>query len=272
MLAKTIDDVMLNLDFLIERGRRDKDRIAYFACLYRHVTAAVQAGIAAQNVFEDNARMERLDVTFANRYFTALDEWEHSGKVSTQAWQLAFEAASSPKPIVMQHLFLAMNAHINLDLGIAAAQTCPGAQLAGLTNDFNTMNGVLAALVPHVEGDLEQAYPFLKIIHRLAHGDEDELLSFSMRLARVNAWSVAQKLATLDAAQQAVEFQKLDASAVELGNVILHAGFPLNLLITLFRWLQQGTVPQVIDALIDFQLQQDFIKDWLADQTHKPPA
>jgi hypothetical protein len=272
MLAKTIDDVMLNLDLLIERGRRDENRIAYFACLYRHVTAAVQAGIAAGNIFEDNARMERLDVTFANRYFTALDEWDHGGKVSTQAWQLAFEASRSPKPTVMQHLFLAMNAHINLDLGIAAAQTCPGDQLAGLYNDFNTMNGILAALVPHVEEDLEHVWPFLKIIHRLAHGDEDELLSFSMQLARANSWSVAQRLAALDATQQAVEFQKLDASAVELGNVILHVGFPLNLLIALFRWLQLGTIPQIIDALIDFQLQQDFMKDWLADQTHRPPA
>ncbi len=272
MRAQTINDVMLNLDRIIEQGKRDKSRIAYFACLYRHVTAAIQAGVAAGNVFEDNSRMERLDVVFANRYFTALDEWNNSGKASTRAWQLAFEAASSRKLIVTQHLFLAMNAHINLDLGIAAAQTCPGDQLAGLTNDFNTMNGVLAALVPHVEEDLEQVWPILKFIHRLARGDEDDLLSFSMQVARTNAWSVAQKFATLDAAQQAVEIQQLDASVVQLGEAIRHTEFPLDLLVALFHLLQEGNVRHIIDVLIDFQLQQDLTNDLLADQPHKPPA
>jgi hypothetical protein len=269
MLAKTIDDVMLNLDRIIAADRSAKNRIAYFACLYRHVTAAVQAGIAAGNVFDDSARMQRLDVTFANRYFTALDEWNSTGKTSTQAWQLAFETASSRQPIVMQHLFLAMNAHINLDLGVAVAQTSPG-DLSGMQKDFNTMNNILATLVPHVEKDLEHVWPFLTVIHSLARGDEDELLSFSMQVARVSAWSVAQRLAPMDAAQQAAEIQQIDAAAVELGKAILDSGFPLNLLIALFRRLQEGTVPQIIDALIDFQLQQDVIKDWLADASQQP--
>ena len=53
---------------------------------------------------------------------------------------------------------------------------------------------------------------------------------------------------------------------------ILYNGFPLNLLIALFHWLQEGSVWQIIDELIDFRLQQDFIHDWLADQIQKSPA
>ncbi len=268
MPAQTIDDIMLNLDTIVAADRSADKRIAYFACLYRHVTAAIQAGITAGNVFDDNARMEHLAVTFANRYFAALDAWSGTGNTPTQAWQLAFETARSPKPIVMQHLFLAMNAHINVNLGMAVAQTSPG-DLSGLHKDFDTMNNILATLVPHVEGDLEHVWPILKIIHRLAHGDEDEMLSFSMQVARVSAWDAAQKLAPLDAARQAVEIQQLDAAAVELGKAILHSGFPLNLLIALFHRLQEGTIPQIIDALIDFRLQQDVINDWMADATQR---
>jgi len=36
----------------------------------------------------------------------------------------------------MQNLLLGMNAHINLDLGIAAVQTCGGADLIMLKDDF----------------------------------------------------------------------------------------------------------------------------------------
>ena len=126
--AATIDEVIAQLDEVIDRARREGSRVGYFPALYRKVTVAVKEGIAAGR-FEDGQRMERLDVVFANRYLEAMAAWR-AGEPPTRSWQLSFEAAGRWWPIVLQHLLLGMNAHINLDLGVAAARTAPGAELA----------------------------------------------------------------------------------------------------------------------------------------------
>jgi hypothetical protein len=43
-----------------------------------------------------------------------------------------------------------MNAHINLDLGIAAAQVAPGPALPALHTDFLCINAILASVVATV--------------------------------------------------------------------------------------------------------------------------
>src|SRR5215216_7912660 len=59
MPAHTIDEVIEHLDDLIAHARRAKNRLGYFAALYRNVTIKVKEGILAGS-FEDAARMERL--------------------------------------------------------------------------------------------------------------------------------------------------------------------------------------------------------------------
>jgi hypothetical protein len=116
MEAKNIDQVIQQLDDIIDWSIKSNSRLGYFAALYRKVTLKVKAGIS-DGLFEDGARMERLDVIFANRYLEAFEQ--NQKKVSpTRSWQLAFEASNQWWPMVLQHLLLAMNAHINLDLGI----------------------------------------------------------------------------------------------------------------------------------------------------------
>jgi Family of unknown function (DUF5995) len=78
--------------------------------------------------FDSPERMARLGVNFANRYLAAYEGYR-SGGAGTQSWKFAMDAAQEWWPIVLQHLLLAMNAHINLDLGIAAAGTSPGGEL-----------------------------------------------------------------------------------------------------------------------------------------------
>lgn len=61
-----IRDVLDALDAVIERSIAERDRVGYFAAMYRQVTAKVAEGIAA-GFFDDGPRMERLDVVFATR-------------------------------------------------------------------------------------------------------------------------------------------------------------------------------------------------------------
>src|SRR5215207_8262817 len=120
-LPTDIDGVIERLGAIIKDCIARKDRLGYFAALYNRVTIAVKEGIA-KGKFDDGARMERLDVLFANRYIAAYEAYR-AGELPSTAWFKAFNAAQGPGPIVLQHLVAGMNAHINLDLGIAAART-----------------------------------------------------------------------------------------------------------------------------------------------------
>ena len=68
--------------------------------------------------------MEKLDVIFANRYIKAYYQYQ-TQQPASKTWEAAFVEADNYWIIVLQHLLLGMNAHINLDLGIAAAQISP---------------------------------------------------------------------------------------------------------------------------------------------------
>lgn len=187
--ARTIDEVIQQLEDVIQYCITTNNRAGYFAALYHRVTCRVKEGIA-NNEFEDGLRMERFDIVFANRYLHAWHQWQ-TGQIPTLSWRIAFEAVTSKKDIVLQHLFLGMNAHINLDLGIAAVVTMDGGDIAPLQNDFNKINEILGSLVNGVEECLEKINPLMKLLY-LHKGNLDELLvQWSMNLARKGAWDFA---------------------------------------------------------------------------------
>src|SRR5579872_1587153 len=141
MGVRTIDEVVARLDQISAESERDKSRIGYFAALYRQVTAAVRDDIRAGR-FADGARMERMDVAFANRYFDALDAWR-AGTDLTATWRVAFDACGDHEPTVLQHMYLGLAAHLLLDLGIAAAETAPGPLISDIKFDFDHINVVV---------------------------------------------------------------------------------------------------------------------------------
>lgn len=198
VLPKTIDEVIVRLDEIVRESARTGSRFGYFAALYNRVTMAVRDGIRA-GAFDDNPRMERLDVIFANRYLAAWDAWQ-AGEAPSRSWQVAFEAASRADLSVLQHLFMGMNAHINLDLGIAAAAVSPGDAIGGLQRDFNRINDVLGSLLPVVEGQLREMSPLLDTLTTVADrmdNIDDRIGNFSMEKARDGAWRFATRLAPL---------------------------------------------------------------------------
>ena len=168
MSVAEIDAVLERLDGVIDETIRSRSRAGYFAAMYRKVTVAVRDAIVAGR-FEDNDRMARLDRVFAERYLDAYDEWRWGGR-PTAAWQAAFDASERWRPIIIQQLLVGMNAHINLDLGIAAATVAPGSQLADLRSDFDLINDVLAELIDSFMDRLDAVSPWVGFLDRF--GDE----------------------------------------------------------------------------------------------------
>ncbi len=247
MLPTTIDGVLDELDRTIATARRDESRLGYFPALYRKVTVSVKEGIA-DGRFEDGERVERLDVIFANRYLEAIGKLG-AGEAPTRSWGVAFEAAASSRPIVLQHLLLGMNAHINLDLGIAAAHTAPGSELGALHGDFNTINDVLAELVDEVKGELTVVGPKLALLNRLSGPTDDAIANFSMGAARDRAWETATKLASLPRQEQEPLIAQSDRRVEILGRLIWKPGLVARAVGAFIRLGERGTVPEIIDLL-----------------------
>ena len=245
MHATTIDDAIALMDEIIAHAIQSGSRAGYFAALYRKVTVKIKEEIA-RGFFDDNPRMETFDVIFANRYLKAYHQWQ-TGKQPTMVWQTTFQAQENWRPLVLQHLLLGMNAHINLDLGIAAARTAPGNDLPALKNDFDRINSVLAGLVNTVLGGLIAIWPPLRLL-TLGKAD-DVIINFSMERARDQAWKLAQTLAPLPLDEQEDEIRDVDYQMTRIGMELAEPDFLLRTALLPIRLSERGTVAEKIALL-----------------------
>ena len=245
--ARTIDDVVSRLDDVIAESRRAQSRLGYFAALYRGVTVRVREGIAAGG-FEDGARMERLDVIFANRYLDALAR-HRRGEPTSRCWQRSFRAAENWFPLVLQHLLLGINAHINLDLGIAAAETSPGKDLEGLRHDFDGINNILCSMLEDVQDRLASVSSWMTLLDRAGCRADEAVMNFSINRAREKAWKSAQRLAILKDDELQREIDALDGHAAFRAHLIQYPGLTLRAASVFVRVTELRDVPRVIDVL-----------------------
>ncbi len=244
---QTIDDILAQMERVIERCAREKTKLGYFAVLYRDVTARVRDGIAAGR-FQDGPRMERLDVIFARRYLDALDAF-WCGQQPTASWLLAFQAAPLWSPVILQHLMLGMNAHINLDLGIAAALTSPGAELPALRGDFERVTGLLDGMIRGVQARIERVSPWFRLIDRVGGRTDDRIVGFCIAEARELAWRAAERLAAAPPAELEREIALLDEAVALLAQGIRSPGLLLDSALEIVRVRERRRVPEVIAAL-----------------------
>ena len=203
--ASNIREVVAELDIIIEHCINENNKLGMFAALYRKVTLHVEQGIAVGR-FDDGARMERLDVVFANRYLEAFHAYKN-GKPMTSSWKITFEASKNPSLFMLQHLLAGMNAHISLDLGIATAEIATGQPLSAIQRDFNEINSLLSDLIDDVQKALGQSSVMMKTVDWLVGKKDEELARFSLEIFRSRAWQITNKLYGLE---QALFHQQID--------------------------------------------------------------
>lgn len=217
----TIDDVVSAIESIITWSLGQPSRLGYFAALYKRITLAIKDNLPN---FQQPARMERLDVVFATRYFDALNAWfyPNDNPPLSTAWRVAFSAAALPKPIIVQHLLAGVNAHIDLDLGIAAATVSPGSELPSLESDFNLVNKVLAAEVSAVLDEIDSLSPVMAAVYDAFSGLEIDVIDHALDFTRAEAWSFATELAPLPPGpQQEAAIAKRDVEVAHLGTMIV---------------------------------------------------
>lgn len=245
--ARTINEVAHQLTAIIEWSKQNNSRTGYFAALYRKVIIQAKKGIE-EGLFDNGPRIERLDVIFANRYLQACYQYQ-TGQTPTQSWVCAFDETGHWWPIVLQHLLLGMNAHINLDLGIAVAETVPPGELPDLKSDFDKINQILASLVGDVQNELAEIWPMLRLLNRYLGSVETSLINFSMAKARDAAWSFAETLSPLTLEQRQQEIADKDEAISLFSSVISHPGFTASFINKIIRLGERGTTRQHIEIL-----------------------
>lgn len=241
----TISAVLEKLDQIIQECRSSNSRIGYFAILYRQVTQRVLDGII-QGEFEDNPRMETLDVLFAKRFIDAYALWK-ANQNPTLSWLVAFDASQSTKHLVLQHILLGINAHINLDLGIATSETMKGKNLADIKGDFDRINSILAQLVNGVKANISVVSPIFGTLIPLAKGRDEMLLNFSISRAREGAWELA--IAYHHDSKKDFLVQNRDKTIAKIAQKLINPGRWLQFLVRLIGLAEWKSVRKTMDQL-----------------------
>ena len=243
----SIDKVIAILGNIILESENNKNPLGYFAALYQKVTIRVKEGIE-NNFFDDGPRMEKLDVVFANRYIDAYYSYQENEAIPA-SWNRAFGLSTNYWPIVLQHLLIGMNAHLSLDLGIAAAEISRNRNIDDLENDFNKINEVLSTLVSDVDHDLAKIWPTLKILLKLAGKVDDFLVDFSMGLARDGAWKFAKSIANKPYNNLDSLIEKRDQKVARKAKIITNLGIIARTILMIIRLGERGSVSKRIEEL-----------------------
>ncbi|WP_055716265.1 DUF5995 family protein [Streptomyces torulosus] len=247
MAAGNIDEVVDGLAEVVRDARRAGDRIGYFAALYRQVTVEVRTAIH-QGQFDDGARMDQFDTHFGNRYFEAYDAWR-ADRSGPRCWREAFGLLDDSDTVIVQHLLLGVNAHINLDLAVAAARTCPGASIHALRRDFLLINDILGRVVLEVQDSIDALSPLLSLLDRIGARSDERILDFSIRRSREEAWHNAVLLAGQTEEEQAETIERLDVRAAVLARLIARPGGLVRPALELIRATESDDVPAVVAHL-----------------------
>lgn len=243
----TIDGVVRVLDEIIDDCLLKRSRLGYFAALYRRVTVGVRRRVE-NGTYVNGPRMERLDVRFAQRYIDAYFQ-QRRGQRPTEAWAYTFAAGRDDRPIVLQHLLLGMNAHINLDLPIASARILDHHDPEGFKHDFHAVNDLLGALIDEIQDEIATAGLWMKVVDVLGGPVDEALCSLFLTRARSSAWQRAVTLHDLPPRERPDVIQRYDQNTQKIARRIYAPNSAISGLRSQLRYAESDDVCAVIDAM-----------------------
>ena len=247
MQATDIDDVLVQLSSVIDSRRGSP--LVFFPAVYRATTARVKAGIE-KGKFADGARMARFVTTFANRYLAALDGTGGSGSGPARCWQVAFDAGVRPHTMILQHVLVGMNAHINYDLPLVVLTVANGDSIDNIEPDFNAINDILMDLLDPVQTVIDAFSPLLYLLDDVGGRGDEELVTFSIRTARSEAWHEATRLAGESPEQRERSRLSLDRRVTLLASRIIMPDGPLGLASSLIARTESTDLAAVTAAML----------------------
>jgi hypothetical protein len=248
----TVPEVILAMDGFVEWCESNASRLGFFAALYTRITEAVQAALLQGTVFKNNELMARLDVTFANRYITALNGYFYPDQYPgiSRCWLAVFVGAEAAGDTVVQHMLSGVAAHIGLDLGIATQQVCGSwANLQQFQGDYDLINAVLAQQVQTVLAEIDAESSLLADLYSVLGKHEIVLIDEGLGGSRAAAWTLANTLATQPAALQALTIATQDAVVSGLIATLFAPPEPLESIAQIVARQENPNTAQVVADL-----------------------
>jgi Family of unknown function (DUF5995) len=182
---------------------RASDASGYFPALYARVTDRVGASIDAGG-FQDGPGLDRFATGFAAHYVAAAGDHPHGPR----CWQASWNVAADQRLLIVQHLLLGINAHVNYDLPRAVVEIADErGDLASIRHDFDAVNDVLASTYVDVVKDLDRVSRWVNGAARLGGG---HAFNFSLTVARQRAWQAATAMYPLSAGGRRAYAEELD--------------------------------------------------------------
>lgn len=242
-----IHDVLAALDQIIDLSIKENSAAGLFAYIYRRTTAKIKQAIEEER-FDDNGRMELFDVVFAGKYIDAYWRFRNGEKVC-RVWEQAFESVEE-NHIILQYILLGMNAHINYDLGIAAAEFTRDGDIQDLKSDFMLVNLLLEDLVNEMQDRISRVSPMMFLLDWLGKGDDEAIINFSMGNARSQAWRFAVRLYQASEDQKADIIAGVDQRMAKLGQLVSSPpGFILPKVLGVIRFFESKDIGNVIHKI-----------------------
>lgn len=238
-----IEQLLSDLELIVRETLALKHRAGYFAAIYRQVTVEVRTRIA-DGRFEDNSRMIRFAALFGSRYVDAYRSFR-AGRDITGAWRVALANATSGTLIILQDLLLGINAHVNLDLGVSAAAI----GLQGLKNDFEQLNDVISGLTDRAQAAINHFSPALGVLDFLGGRTDEQIVNFSLGVAREDAWHSAVLLTATPTAGLEAAIRAIDRRAALVARRVAEPGFPFASAVSVVRLSESSDVAGIIRAL-----------------------
>jgi hypothetical protein len=245
--AKTIDEVLEQLDAVIAVSKENNDPLGCFAYIYRRTTAQIKLAIL-EGKFEDNARMEKFDVLFANKYLDAYRDF-HNGKAVCSPWTAAFDVKKD-KLTILQHIILGMNTHINYDLGLSATEFMAGGKIEELEKDFMLVNDILASLVDELQVKVSKVSRLMFLLDWIGERNDEVVINFSMEKARKQAWNFALAMSVIEGPAREAMIIEAENLVTILGNKLKNPpGKLLPFVINIISRFETKDVKKIIARL-----------------------
>lgn len=243
----TIQDVIAELEAISSLAVSEGARYGYFATLYLGMTRSVRDALG-KGLYDNDTRMEHLCVVFAQRYLDAFSTWR-AGKPPTRSWAIAFSQGQRDEITSIQHLLLGVNAHINLDLGIATSMVASGSDINLVKRDYDSINATIASLFNVVKSKLRTISWPIRFLDDMGGSVDDRIATFSIRIARDEAWRFANTLHTWPAFDHAKLIAERDAAIATFAQRIIDPGFTANLVLRPVKWAEPRDVRKILATL-----------------------
>jgi hypothetical protein len=199
----------------IDQWHADGDSRAIFLDCYRLMTANMLIALE-QDEFTDPVWVHSLLHRFADYYFDALDAYERDDPAMPQVWRMTHQIARSNGALVLQHLMLGVNAHINYDLVLTLADllepewaTLDGEKRRQRYADHSHVNLVIARTIDTVQDQvITRLTPAFFVVDRL--------------LGRVDEWATARLISVWRDTVWHRAVEVLDAPGVSARAAVRH--------------------------------------------------